>query len=87
MEHCPEAWHIPPGTPCISVCACVRACVCVCASARARACYILKQAYDASSEVSRSYTITHTHSVCLLQMSDQPVAETITYATHNKYKR
>jgi len=50
-------------------------------------CYSPQQAYGTSSEISRSHTITHTHSVCLLQMSDKPVAEAITYATLNKHKR
>jgi hypothetical protein len=46
-------------------------------------------------EVSRSHTIRHTHThththtqlVGLPCASDQPVAETATYTTHNKYKR
>jgi hypothetical protein len=38
-------------------------------------------------EVSRSYTIKNTHTVELLWMSDQPVAEGATDATHNQHKR
>ena len=40
-------------------------------------------------EVSRSYTIrhTHTHSVGFLWTSDRLVAEAGTYTTHNKHKR
>jgi hypothetical protein len=35
-------------------------------------------------EVSRSYTIRHTRTIRLLWTSDQPVAETATYTTHNR---
>ena len=38
-------------------------------------------------DVSRSYTIRHTHPVGLLWTSDQHVAEIATYTAHNKQKR
>jgi len=39
------------------------------------------------NDVSRSYTIRHTHPLGLLSTSDQLIAETTTYKTHNKHKR
>ena len=38
-------------------------------------------------EVSRPYTVTHTHTVELLWTSDQFVAEAVTYTTNNIHKR